>query len=137
MPKAPRKKYYAVRVGREGPKIYDTWEEVGCGLVWSYSSDVSRWPRAIFKSFTCRADAEQWVSIPHRLELTRTHNNLPEPPSKRDAPDSLTEHVPADGAPSSVVLSEEQRTVLEMVQRGENVFFTGSAGRKYGFSSPV
>ena len=31
MPKAPRKKYYAVRVGREGPKIYDTWEEVGLG----------------------------------------------------------------------------------------------------------
>ena len=31
MPKAPRKKYYAVRVGREGQKIYDTWEEVGTG----------------------------------------------------------------------------------------------------------
>ncbi|KAF8446329.1 DNA helicase Pif1 like protein, partial [Boletus edulis BED1] len=28
----------------------------------------------------------------------------------------------------AVVLSEEQRTVLEMVKGGENVFFTGSAG---------
>jgi hypothetical protein len=28
MPKASKKKYYAVRSGREGPKIYDSWEEV-------------------------------------------------------------------------------------------------------------
>ncbi|KAF8557357.1 hypothetical protein OG21DRAFT_305996 [Imleria badia] len=60
MPKAPRKKYYAVRVGREGPQIYNTWEEC--------SANVSRWPGAIFKSFTCRVDAEQWVSTQHRLE---------------------------------------------------------------------
>lgn len=28
MPKAAKKKYYAVRRGREGPKIYETWDEV-------------------------------------------------------------------------------------------------------------
>lgn len=45
------------------------------------------------------------------------------------------EHTPGVHAPT-VVLSEEQRTVLEMVQRGGNVFFTGSAGNKYRFFSP-
>jgi len=74
--------------------------------------------------------------LPQSDSSTRTRSNLPEPPSERDVPDSLTEHVLAVAAPS-VVLSEEQRTVLEMVQRGENVFFTGSAGRKHGFFSPV
>lgn len=28
MPKATKKKYYAVRRGREGPRIYETWDEV-------------------------------------------------------------------------------------------------------------
>lgn len=28
MPKAPKKKYYAVKVGQEGPKIYESWQEV-------------------------------------------------------------------------------------------------------------
>ena len=28
MPKSQGKKYYAVKVGRGGPKIYDTWDEV-------------------------------------------------------------------------------------------------------------
>jgi hypothetical protein len=31
----------------------------------------------------------------------------------------------------SVVLSEEQKNVLRRVERGENVFFTGSAGTKF------
>jgi hypothetical protein len=42
-------------------------------------------------------------------------------PIPRDL-DAVTVHTP------SIVLSQEQRAVLEMVQRGENVFFTGSAG---------
>ena len=28
MPKAAKQKYYAVKIGREGPKIYTTWQEV-------------------------------------------------------------------------------------------------------------
>lgn len=28
MPKASKNKYYAVKLGREGPKIYNTWDEV-------------------------------------------------------------------------------------------------------------
>ncbi|KAJ3985392.1 PIF1-like helicase-domain-containing protein [Lentinula detonsa] len=33
-----------------------------------------------------------------------------------------------DSAPTEIVLSSEQKQVLKKVQRGENVFFTGSAG---------
>lgn len=28
MPKAAKTKYYAVKLGREGPQIYNTWDEV-------------------------------------------------------------------------------------------------------------
>lgn len=28
IPKSSRRKYYAVHVGREGPKVYETWQEV-------------------------------------------------------------------------------------------------------------
>lgn len=28
MPKAAKRKWYAVRMGWDGPKIYETWEEV-------------------------------------------------------------------------------------------------------------
>ena len=28
MPKAPKQKFYAVKTGREGPRIYTSWEEV-------------------------------------------------------------------------------------------------------------
>lgn len=59
----------------------------------------------------------------------RAHEDSPKSPSERNVPVSLTEHAPGVNA-LPVVLSEEQRTVLEMVQKGENVFFTGSAGKK-------
>jgi hypothetical protein len=35
MPKSSKNKYYAVKLGREGPKIYNTWDEVS-----AYNSDV-------------------------------------------------------------------------------------------------
>ncbi|KIJ07606.1 hypothetical protein PAXINDRAFT_158369 [Paxillus involutus ATCC 200175] len=135
MPKTARKKYYAVRVGREGPTIYDTWGE------------VSRWPGAIHKSFTSRAEAEQWVSTPHPMEHTLPDGGYPWQTTTASTPSSRTilnaaessrhtpdlEPIPRDldavtVHTPSIVLSQEQRAVLEMVQRGENVFFTGSAG---------
>jgi hypothetical protein len=30
MPKAGKSKYYAVKIGREGPRIYTDWEQVRC-----------------------------------------------------------------------------------------------------------
>jgi len=32
------------------------------------------------------------------------------------------------GAPTDIILSDEQKDVLRRVENGENVFFTGSAG---------
>ncbi|KAI6045155.1 hypothetical protein EDC04DRAFT_206462 [Pisolithus marmoratus] len=61
MPSSSRKKYYAVREGREGPKIYDTWSEC--------HANVSRWPHAEYKSFPSREDAIQWVAAPSRRAI--------------------------------------------------------------------
>lgn len=54
MPNAA-KKIYAVRVGREGPQIYDSWAEC--------NANVSRWPNAIHKSFRSRLEAEEWLAL--------------------------------------------------------------------------
>ena len=70
MPKAGRKKYYAVRRGREGPKIYETWDEVSVNSFVEKLADfqatqcklnISRYPGAIHKSFTARDKAEEWI----------------------------------------------------------------------------
>ena len=187
MPKAPRKKYYAVRVGRQGSKIYDTWEEVSpvysCPLYGGYSMNqkCSANVRCSFKLvhiwfsntihrfrdgpelYLRASPAEQmhnngfphligWKvrvgvlstsisfrliylsggpsnpkGLPQSASAPLAHNHRSEISNERDSPISITEHVPGVHAPT-VVLSEEQRTVLEMVQRGQNVFFTGSAG---------
>ena len=64
---------------------------------------------------------------PAQPEAIRASSHVSEPPREPDAPVTPTEHVSEVDVPH-VALSEEQRTVLEMVKRGENVFFTGSAG---------
>lgn len=65
--------------------------------------------------------------LPHSNSATQAHDDSPESPSEQAAPD--TPEAPGAHAPA-VVLSGEQRSVLEMVQRRESVFFTGSAGNK-------
>ncbi|KAF8845462.1 hypothetical protein BDN67DRAFT_460121 [Paxillus ammoniavirescens] len=115
MPKTARKKYYAVRVGREGPTIYDTWAECnanvrlahlyGC----SFSDSGGR--------TTTTASRPSLRTILKAAESSRHTPDLEPIPRDLDAV-----HTP------NIVLSQEQRAVLEMVQRGENVFFTGSAG---------
>lgn len=130
MPSSTRRKYYAVREGREGPKIYDTWSEC--------HTNVSRWPRAEYKSFTSREGAVQWVAS--RRAISFAESSVP-PCASGAAPttdsnsitfdDDKAEHGQMSSLPSppqDIVLSAEQRKVLAMVQRGENVFFTGSAG---------
>ncbi|GJE87831.1 ATP-dependent DNA helicase PIF1 [Phanerochaete sordida] len=64
MPKVPRKNFYAVRSGREGPKIYASWDECR-GVTHGFSG-------ASFKGFYSRREAEQWLGplvpvpdIPH------------------------------------------------------------------------
>ncbi|KAI6100734.1 hypothetical protein EV401DRAFT_857923 [Pisolithus croceorrhizus] len=132
MPSSSRRKYYAVREGRQGPKIYDTWSEC--------HANVSRWPRAEYKSFTSREDAVQWVAAPSRRAISSAESSVPPCPSTTTPTtdsnsvtfgDNKAEHSQMSSLPpppQDIVLSAEQRKVLAMVQRGENVFFTGSAG---------
>ena len=50
----PKKKFYAVRVGREGSGIYDTWEEC--------RRQVVGVPRAVYKSFPTRQEAQDYIA---------------------------------------------------------------------------
>ena len=50
---AKAKKYYAVRVGRDGPGIYDSWE--------ACKKQVQGAPRAVYKSFFTQEEAEAFV----------------------------------------------------------------------------
>lgn len=136
IPKSSRRKYYAVHVGREGPKVYETWQEC--------QANVSRWPGAMFKSFLSRKAAEEWAAMPAGQPLPsvdtvdegRASPSTPadfdstelsisfSPPSAVDHPQTLPSPPPSQG----IILSPEQKKVLAKVERGENVFFTGSAG---------
>ncbi|TEB39067.1 hypothetical protein FA13DRAFT_1656259, partial [Coprinellus micaceus] len=54
MPKSKGIKYYAVLIGRNGPQIYNTWEEC--------KDKVSRYPGAVHKSFKSLEEAEVWLA---------------------------------------------------------------------------
>lgn len=91
MPKSKKSKYYAVSVGRGGPKVYRTWEEVrsshsfgdlrrSCYIYFSArrksvlgptnvlplylipAFKVSRFPGAIHQSFDSQKEAEIWLA---------------------------------------------------------------------------
>ncbi|KAI9445009.1 PIF1-like helicase-domain-containing protein [Lactarius indigo] len=129
-----KKSYYAVRKGRDGPKVYGSWEE--CRMT------VTRYPRAEFRKFRSLADAEAWI-LPALMSLC--------PPAEQSTQESaqpiFAEAGPLNVAtscgedmtgadttgdaaikPPAVTLTEEQTNVLEKVKKGGNVFFTGSAG---------
>ncbi|KAL1747296.1 PIF1-like helicase-domain-containing protein [Schizophyllum fasciatum] len=97
-----RKKYYGVRVGLEGPKIYTSWEE------------------------PTLKKAEEYIA--------RQATPKPTPAAPRDAPAVTPEldladipAIPRNDIPK-VKLSNAQQQVFNRVKRGQNVFFTGSAG---------
>ncbi|OBZ79224.1 ATP-dependent DNA helicase PIF1 [Grifola frondosa] len=136
MPKAKKVKYYAVRRGREGVKIYTTWDEA--------KANTSRCGGAVFKSFNTLAEAQQWLDMapdpmssppsgnwtPALLSpgasIVPQHHSDPATPSLASIPTSTPEiTVPS---PPPVTLSPEQQAVLDKVKRRESVFFTGSAG---------
>ncbi|OCH92731.1 hypothetical protein OBBRIDRAFT_419513 [Obba rivulosa] len=143
-------KFYAVKLGRQGPQIYPSWEEA--------KKHVSGFPGAVHKSFTNRRKAEEWLMsgtpVNERLEtsmnslkistpITNTPSRDQSPQLQEDAPEivmvpepaNVTETAPLlgtsppQGAP--IILSPEQETVLRMVQRGQSVFFTGSAEHRH------
>lgn len=141
MPKAPKMKYYAVRNGRQGARIYTSWNET--------NENVSRYPGAVHKSFKTISQAEDWLAT--ALDMTpMTDIKPPESSLPMSAPDpnrpwrkgnksrspevtpssSLTPaEVESSRAPDAKInLSAEQIQVLDKVKAGKNVFFTGSAG---------
>ncbi|KAJ3801151.1 hypothetical protein GGU11DRAFT_276760 [Lentinula aff. detonsa] len=153
MPKASRKSYYAVCVGREGPKIYNSWEEC--------KQNTSRYPGAKHRGFLTYQDAQDWLasavsltsnssrkssaSSDSEVEIVSTRpmpqntarssvparEQMPPTPISDDSDIEIIDAPPLgenDSAPTEIILSPEQKQVLKKVQRGENVFFTGSAG---------
>ena len=50
-----KQKVYAVKVGREGVKIYDTWEEC--------ERNVKGFPKSEFQPFETEAEAERWLGL--------------------------------------------------------------------------
>ncbi|EIN13411.1 hypothetical protein PUNSTDRAFT_41012 [Punctularia strigosozonata HHB-11173 SS5] len=103
----PKVKYYAVRQGREGPKIYLSWDEV------------------TFASFIC------WANVSFTLALTSSAVQSGYRPTEAVA-SSITHpsgsHSGLSTETPNIVLSDDQKKVLRLVEQGESVFFTGSAG---------
>ncbi|GLB36504.1 putative dna repair and recombination [Lyophyllum shimeji] len=127
MPKAARK-FYAVAVGRDGPKIYTTWDEC--------KEKITRYPSALYKSFPSQKQADEWLAskVDSRARSRPASDLVPpditmlpprDPPVSQewDEEDSLPL-----SEPPSVSLSSEQQEVLDRVKQGRSVFFTGSAG---------
>ncbi|KAJ3575906.1 hypothetical protein NP233_g801 [Leucocoprinus birnbaumii] len=140
MPKAAAMKYYAVAVGRDAPNIYTSWDEC--------SKKVSRYPKALHRSFKTKEEAERWLEskaditalyAPENLRsIARGTQSSPIPIGSDDG--HQQEETPStkqtvrspsvDVSPPEpkVTLSPEQSKVFAKVKEGGNVFFTGSAG---------
>ncbi|KAI9462363.1 hypothetical protein BJY52DRAFT_143921 [Lactarius psammicola] len=135
------KSYYAVKKGRDGPKIYDSWEE--CGMA------VAGYSRVEVKKFKSLVAAEAWILpalmslCPPAEQLTQSTQPISAGPGPSNAATSCGEDILAVDTrggeatrPPVIVLSAEQADILVKVKRGGNVFFTGPAGnREDGFAS--
>lgn len=78
MPKAPRKKYYAVRVGRQGPNIYETWDEVSSGSLLSLCRGHS-------KNQKCKANVRYSLVQIHVSDVTLRFQDGPQLYSRASA----------------------------------------------------
>jgi Caulimovirus viroplasmin len=63
----PKQKFYAVAVGRDGPRIYSTWNEA--------RSATQAFAGQLHKSFSTRSDAESWLSECSRLSSAAAAND--------------------------------------------------------------
>jgi ribonuclease HI len=63
----PEQKFYAVAVGRDGPRIYSTWNEA--------RSATQAFAGQLHKSFSTRSDAESWLSECSRLSSAAAAND--------------------------------------------------------------
>lgn len=155
MPRVKRSKWYAVRKGREGPRVYESWEEceqmVGplqqfawsftdARLLWGCCFKIHRYPNAEYKGFMTREQAVEWIlPVLHGLDAPSHLSQLVAGPSSSEnvVGALVAEATPrmdarmecnASADPDAMKLSDEQQYVLDLVKQGYNVFFTGSAG---------
>ncbi|KAI0803025.1 PIF1-like helicase-domain-containing protein [Irpex lacteus] len=146
---------YVVRGGREGSRIYHTWEEVG--------NNVLDQPNASVHVFPSLTIAEEWLrnqEMSSLQGLAREPSEASSPPLTQSATDisgASSDSDDSDDAdeeqslplPSLDVLSQpganpvlldsedeepqiqlshEQRRVLDIAKSGRSIFFTGAAG---------
>ncbi|KAJ7042611.1 hypothetical protein C8F04DRAFT_84082 [Mycena alexandri] len=131
-------KFYAVSKGREGPKVYKTWDEC--------KENVSRFPGAVHKAFSSMEQAETWLASSLSLQTSNPSQTVPRSTDPRRSqrpynqdkrlrlnvpsqiPSAPSSSSNAEASTSSMSLSAEQQAVLERVSRGQSTFFSGSAG---------
>ncbi|KAI0359030.1 hypothetical protein OH77DRAFT_1395896 [Trametes cingulata] len=102
-----KQKFYAVHNGRQGTKIYTTWEEVRSSMDIDGPTAVATQPPPLEEVQMKEVDESMEIEA---LEATAAAAAAAAPP------------------PPEIQLSSDQQRVLDMVKRGESVFFTGSAG---------
>lgn len=143
----PKVKFYAVKVGREGPKIYESWNDC--------KANTAGFPGSTHKSFPSRREAEDWLKVPvpyaqaapktlsgtqrfHPITAGRRHLGSIPPkatpstssaaPEEGESVDFGADFIPLEPQAPDVKLSPEQAAVLNKVKSGKSIFFTGSAG---------
>ncbi|KAF8446333.1 hypothetical protein L210DRAFT_2970400 [Boletus edulis BED1] len=151
------RRYYAVRIGRQGPRLYDNYPEFAAATLGLSGSSG--------KGFDNIYDAQEWLTgylIPMASIQTNINVNLnvsdgrnisaatpmststfsvPQQAFSNDSVPGLdrVQGLPREPAevkddPSipvgepAVELSDEQNNILQMVKSGRNIFFTGAAG---------
>lgn len=117
--RGPKYRFYAVKNGREGPRVYTTWDEC--------AKNTQRISNAVFKGFNCIEDAEEFIAI-----MIANGVQPPPAPLLTHVPPATEADIPALAIPriepAAVKLSQDQKRVLTRVKKGQSVFFTGSAG---------
>jgi hypothetical protein len=73
MPKIKTVKYYAVRVGRDGPRIYDNWDEVSATINWDVKLHLITMH---FWIVYCRCEISPGISERQRLMNGARHLTL-------------------------------------------------------------
>ena len=158
MPKAKKEKFYAVHIGRNGPQVYNSWEEVYMNLACrsARTFNLFRSARKRYRDTLAQCikvstvaqkqrNGSQVSHSPTSTFVARSCANfsrstsparpisgplIPEP-----LPPNIKPLLPAPKVPEGeptvdgpISLSKEQAAVYEAVKGGESVFFTGSAG---------
>lgn len=82
------KKFYAIAVGRK-PGIYDNWPLA--------HAQVHGFPKARFKGFASRSEAERWLAEPHSVVAIAKRMKISVPASTDDLPEPGEVAIYSDG----------------------------------------